>query len=76
MGLDMDEAARTLPEATAVLTVHGDEDRVIPVRDARDFDARICNHKLRVVPGASHNFDRPGNRDAIKTAAADFLCPS
>jgi len=39
-----------------VLTVHGSEDEVIPVEDAKEFAKIIPNHKLEIVEGANHGY--------------------
>ncbi|KAM7519622.1 hypothetical protein LguiB_018584 [Lonicera macranthoides] len=41
---------------TAVLTVHGSDDEVIPVEDAYEFDKIIPNHKLHIIEGADHGY--------------------
>ncbi len=40
-----------------VLTIHGDEDEVVPVQDAFRFDEEIVNHSLHVIKQANHNFN-------------------
>jgi hypothetical protein len=54
--LDMAPIARAIPTSVAVLTLHGADDRVIPVDDAREFDKLIPNHRLVILPAATHNF--------------------
>lgn len=54
--LDMGDVASAIPSSIAVLTIHGEQDTTIPVGDAFEFDARIANHTLRVLPAACHKF--------------------
>lgn len=55
LSLDMGRIAATIPPDISVLTVHGDADTTISVSDAFEFDQRIPNHTLCVLPGACHN---------------------
>lgn len=41
-----------------VLTVHGSDDEVIPVEDAKEFAKIIPNHKLEIVEGADHCYTK------------------
>jgi len=42
-----------------VLTIHGDQDEVIPVEDAHKYhELGICSHQLKVVTGANHCFNK------------------
>lgn len=41
-----------------VLTVHGSDDEVIPVGDAKEFAKIIPNHKLEIVEGADHSYTK------------------
>ena len=42
-----------------VLTIHGDDDEVVPVKDALRFDKEIADviHRLHVISQANHNFN-------------------
>ncbi|KAL7438693.1 hypothetical protein ACHAXM_006576 [Skeletonema potamos] len=40
-----------------VLTIHGNEDEVVPIQDAFRFDQEIANHDLYVIKEANHNFN-------------------
>jgi uncharacterized protein len=57
MNLDMAKVAGSIPISVCVMTIHGAEDRTIPVDDAHEFDKLVQNHVLSVVPDASHNFN-------------------
>jgi pimeloyl-ACP methyl ester carboxylesterase len=54
------------------LILWGDQDRLLPVRNAAPLAAAIKGAELRVVPGAGHNlfFDDPG---LVNTAIGEFL---
>ena len=40
-----------------MLTIHGNEDEVVPIQDAFRFDQEIANHDLYVIKEANHNFN-------------------
>ncbi|VVB14175.1 unnamed protein product [Arabis nemorensis] len=50
------EACLSIHENCRVLTVHGSNDRIVPVTEASEFARYIKNHKLRLIEGADHEF--------------------
>ena len=57
-----------------VLTIHGDEDEVVPVQDAHKFDKEIADHihRLHVIPHANHNFNGIKYIDEIVSQIVTF----
>lgn len=55
--IDMAAAVAALHDGTHVLTIHGDQDSVIPVQDGRDLHAAVKEGELIVLEGAGHGFD-------------------
>ena len=56
-----------------VLTIHGDEDEVVPVQDALRFDKEIAHiHRLHVVSQANHNFNGIKYIDEIVAQIVEF----
>lgn len=77
---DASPIARVHPEAPPFLVIHGSNDRVIPVAQARSFVERLRSVSRSVVsyvelPGAGHGFDlTDGARTgAMATAVGLFL---
>ncbi|KAG2329724.1 hypothetical protein Bca52824_000904 [Brassica carinata] len=56
LSTDMHEACLMIDKDCRVLTVHGSDDEVIPVQDAKEFAKIIPNHKLEIVEGADHRY--------------------
>jgi pimeloyl-ACP methyl ester carboxylesterase len=56
LSTDIHEACLKIDKECRVLTVHGSEDEVIPVEDAKEFAKIIPNHKLEIVEGANHGY--------------------
>lgn len=56
-----------------VLTVHGTEDEIIPVDDAKEFDKIISNHKLYILEGADHNYTAELHQVELATVVLDFI---
>lgn len=52
---DMAAAAHAI-KRSRVLTVHGSDDRTIPVEDGMKFGDVIAGSKLHIVQGADHRF--------------------
>lgn len=52
---DMAAAAKKI-RLSEVLTIHGSNDRVIPVEDAYRWGDLVTHHALKVISGADHNF--------------------
>ena len=55
-----------------VLTIHGDEDKVVPMQDAHRFDKEIANHRLHVIMQADHNFNGIKYIDEIVAQIVEF----
>ncbi len=58
---------------TKVLTIHGDNDKVVSVRNAYKYDEIIPNHTKKIIKGADHNFNGCKFIDDIVGMVADFL---
>ncbi|XP_056842530.1 uncharacterized protein LOC108857690 isoform X3 [Raphanus sativus] len=58
LNTDMHEACLKIDKECRVLTVHGSDDEVIPVEDAKEFAKIIPNHKLEIVEGADHCYTK------------------
>ncbi|CAA7036675.1 unnamed protein product [Microthlaspi erraticum] len=58
LNTDMREACLKIDRECKVLTVHGSEDKVVPVEDAKEFAKIIPNHKLEIVEGANHGYSK------------------
>ncbi|VVB14261.1 unnamed protein product [Arabis nemorensis] len=56
LNTDMHQACLKIDKECRVLTVHGTEDKTVPVEDAKEFAKIIPNHKLEIVEGAGHSF--------------------
>lgn len=55
----------------SVLTVHGREDKTVPVEDAFHFDKLVANHKLTIIENADHTFR--GCKSELSSHVAAFL---
>ncbi|ESQ45880.1 hypothetical protein EUTSA_v10010963mg, partial [Eutrema salsugineum] len=55
---DMHQACLKIDKECRVLTVHGSDDKVVPVEDAKEFAKIIPNHKLEIVEGADHSYTK------------------
>ncbi|XAR67156.1 Feruloyl esterase [Bertholletia excelsa] len=53
---NMHEACLQIDKNCRVYTVHGSDDEVIPVKDAKEFAKIIPNHKLQIIEGADHGY--------------------
>ena len=59
-------------EAPTLLIVGGDD--AVVLRLNQDAAARLrCEHRLAIVPGATHLFEEPGTLDAAATAAQEWF---
>ncbi len=66
---------------SAVLTLHGSADAVIPVEDAHELYRRMGEgegerpqrHSLVVVEGADHNFRQPAAADQLVLRVVEHL---
>ncbi len=55
-----------------VLIVHGDADRVVPIKSSYEL-ARIVNAEVEVVKGAEHSYSEPTQYSKMKDLIVDFL---
>lgn len=55
---DILAACCTIPLSCRVLTVHGTEDEIVPIKDAIELSTKIKNHTLHVVKGADHEYSK------------------
>ncbi|CAN8311877.1 unnamed protein product [Cochlearia groenlandica] len=62
LNTDMHQACLEIDRECNVLTVHGSDDKVVPVEDAKEFEKIIPNHKLEVVTGANHGYTKHQNQ--------------
>lgn len=58
LNMDMHEACLKIDKECKVLTVHGSDDTLVPVEDAKEFAKIIQNHKLEIVQGANHGYTK------------------
>jgi putative phosphoribosyl transferase len=69
-----DLAAADLPRITApTLLIVGGADTVVLELNRRAAALLTCEHRLVVVPGASHLFEEPGALEQVAELAADWL---
>ena len=54
-----------------ILTVHGSDDPIVSVDDAKEFDRFISNHKLQILAGANHRFTE--HEENLASLVIDFL---
>lgn len=71
LNTNMHEAGLKIYNDCNVLTVHGSEDEVIPVEEALEFSKVIPNHKLQIIDGANHGYDK--HRDELASAVLAFI---
>ena len=69
-----DLAAAALPrvQAPTLLIVGGDDREVLALNEAAASRMK-AEHRLTVVPGATHLFEEPGALEAVARAAADWF---
>ncbi|KAJ9073748.1 hypothetical protein DSO57_1012968 [Entomophthora muscae] len=73
---DVFKAIRTNQSIKAVLTVHGTDDTVVPLKDAIAFDncfPKNSIHTLKVLNGFSHMFLRDGEMKGLTFAINNWL---
>lgn len=68
----MEKISKSIKKSS-VLTIHGGADRTIPFADAHEFDKYIAHHKLHVIEGASHNYDKPEHAKQLVQLSVDFI---
>ena len=58
-----------------ILTIHGNEDRMVSIENAHKFSKirRHENHELHIVDGGDHNFNGPGRVEEIVTCISKFV---
>jgi alpha/beta superfamily hydrolase len=56
-----------------VLTIHGDADVTVPMQDAYKFEKAIRNHTLKILKGASHNFNGLRFMDDLVDTITTFI---
>ncbi|KAL0713758.1 hypothetical protein Bca4012_020736 [Brassica carinata] len=71
LNTDMREACLKIDKDCRVLTVHGSEDEIIPVEDAREFAKIIANHKLEIVEGADHWYTK--HQSQLVSTVIEFI---
>ncbi|KAF8081623.1 hypothetical protein N665_0874s0017 [Sinapis alba] len=71
LNTDMHEACLKIDKDCRVLTVHGSEDEIIPVEDAREFAKIIPNHKLEIVEGADHCYTK--HQSQLVSTVIEFI---
>ncbi|XP_022960934.1 uncharacterized protein LOC111461588 isoform X1 [Cucurbita moschata] len=73
LNTNMSQLCLQIDKECRVLTVHGTEDAVIPVNDAREFDKIISNHKLHILEGADHNYTAESHQVELATVILNFI---
>ncbi|KAG7023667.1 hypothetical protein SDJN02_14693 [Cucurbita argyrosperma subsp. argyrosperma] len=73
LNTNMSQLCLQINKECRVLTVHGTEDAVIPVNDAREFDKIIPNHKLHILEGADHNYTAESHQVELATVILNFI---
>ncbi|GJT07316.1 alpha/beta hydrolase fold protein [Tanacetum coccineum] len=71
LNTNMHEAGLKIDKDCKVLTVHGSEDKLIPVEDAFEFAKIIPNHTLQIIEGANHGYDK--HQDELASAILAFI---
>lgn len=51
--------------------MHGTDDEVIPVGDAKEFAKIIPNHQLKIIEGANHGYT--AHQDELISAVVPFI---
>ena len=75
LATDMAGACASIPSGVRLLTVHGTDDRVVPVLDAHSFERAVgASHTTVLLPGASHLFvDDEAHAARLVREVADFV---
>ncbi|XP_038880483.1 uncharacterized protein LOC120072143 [Benincasa hispida] len=73
LNTNMHQVCLHIDQQCRVLTVHGTEDEIIPVDDAKEFDKIISNHKLYILEGADHNYTSQLHQVELATVVLDFI---
>ncbi|CAM9342690.1 unnamed protein product, partial [Phaeothamnion confervicola] len=70
--LDMVRTSKAI-QRSAVHTIHGTNDEIIPVEDAHKFAKLIADHSLDIVEGGSHSFATPPEKEHVVAAISRRL---
>ena len=57
----------------SLMTIHGIQDDVVPVRNAHKIDAAVSNHKLILLEDADHNFNGLRHMKKIVFSISSFI---
>lgn len=71
MNTDMKSAASSIHQDCRVLTVHGSEDEIVSVEEAKEFDSFILNHTLQILDGANHNYSQ--HQRVLSSIVVNFI---
>lgn len=58
---------------SAILTVHGDQDKIVSVDNAFQFDSAIKNHRICIIQGADHNFSGSLSMEKLQVVVCNFI---
>ncbi|GKD80155.1 alpha/beta hydrolase fold protein [Tanacetum coccineum] len=67
----MHEAGLNIDQDCKVLTIHRSEDEIIPVEDGLEFAKIIANHKLQIIEGADHCYNK--HREELVSTVLAFI---
>jgi len=72
---DRARMASRLPADVRLLVIHGEDDAVCPVDDARAIAVAAYGAQLVIVPAGDHTglWSKPGSRDACRDAVSGFI---
>ncbi|GKD06370.1 alpha/beta hydrolase fold protein, partial [Tanacetum coccineum] len=71
LNTNMHEAGLSIDQDCKVLTIHGSEYEIIPVVDGLEFAMIIANHKLQIVEGADHCYNK--HREELVSTILAFI---
>nr|GFA06195.1 alpha/beta hydrolase fold protein [Tanacetum cinerariifolium] len=71
LNTNMHEAGLNIDQDCKVLTIHGSEDEIIPVEDGLEFAKIIPNHKLHIIEGADHCYNK--HREELVSTVLAFI---
>jgi acetyl esterase/lipase len=67
---DLNPASRAAKDSAPVMIVHGDSDKVVPLRQSQALDAALrkagANSTLTIVKGAGHDFKQLRQSDSVE----------
>lgn len=58
---------------TPVLIIHGDQDKVVPIKQSIKTSQILSNGKLEIIKGAGHTYDEPGTFDQMIDLITKFI---